>query len=385
MPPQKTIPFTLHVRLTKACNANCTYCSSFMENPDKYMNLESYQKSIEFFWSKLQEKNINVTNLTIEYVGGEILLVPPEVLKSQVLFARDFFKKQNVNLSDGAQTNLIGSKRKVIEIQNLFDGRISTSIDSFTDQRRVGDSAKKYKVIMMTRENDIMREEQSLSRVPAVFTMDKTSIKFTEDEVNKARRENRNLMIRPVFIGGSSIESITPDELADVLVSTFDKWFMRSMSILDPHMSLLEKRIQTKLNVDPMYERSYCSFQNDCAAKSMSLEPNGDLYVCQELADAGKGKIGNTLNDEWDDLAWTTMSKRGENLDSDCLSCPYLKDCQGGCMMHAIQDGNGPYGKPSYCKAWKAIFARIDKALEDIPYDRIESWLKRLKVKQIAS
>lgn len=173
--------------------------------------------------------------------------------------------------------------------------------------------------------------------------------------------------------------------LANVLVSTFDQWFMRSMTILDPHFSLLEKRIQTKLNVDPMFERSYCSFQNDCAFKSMSLEPNGDLYVCQELADAGQGKIGNTLKREWDQDTWATLSKRGQYLDNDCLNCPYLKDCQGGCMMHAIQDGSGPYGKPSYCKAWKAIFGRIDKALDEVEYERIEGWIAKIKNKQIAN
>ena len=381
---KKTVPFTLHVRLTKACNANCTYCSSYMENPDKFMNLENYKKSIEFFWESTQKIGVSITNLTIEYVGGEILLVPHEIIKEQVKFAREFFEEKNVKLSDGAQTNLIGSKRKILELKNLFNGRISTSIDSFTNQRRVGNSAKKYKVIMMAREQDIIREQEDTSKVPAVFTMDRKSIEFTKDELNKARRENRNLMIRPVFNGGSSIESITPNELGDVLVSTFDQWFMKSTTILDPHFSLLEKRLQTKLNIDPMFERSYCSFQNDCAFKSMSLEPNGDLYICQELADAGKGKIGNALDKIWNQEVWETLSKRGLYLDKDCVSCPYLKDCQGGCMMHAMQDGNGPYGKPSYCSSWKAIFSRIDQAIEEVEYSKISNWINKIKNKQIA-
>jgi len=374
-----TTPFTIHVRLTKACNANCTYCSSFMENPDKFMSLKDYKKSITFIWEQLIKLDIHVTNLTIEYVGGEIMLVPLNILKSQVDFAREFFLEKGIVVVDGAQTNLIGSKRKVSQLNDIFNGKISTSIDSFTDQRKLGNSAKKYRVIMMQRESEITNLERF--KIPAVFTMDQKSIKDTVNEFKLANRANRNLMIRPVFNGGNSIESITPEQLSEAMLDTFDSWFIRSNVILEPHFSLLKKRLQTRNNIDPLYDFSYCSFQNDCAKKSMSLEPNGDLHICQELADSNAIKIGNAVDSIWDQDQWDIYNKRGENLHKDCLECPYLKDCQGGCMMHSIEDNNGPYGKPSYCYAWKKIFKKIDDNIDINGEEKILSWIDRLESK----
>ena len=111
----------------------------------------------------------------------------------------------------------------------------------------------------------------------------------------------------------------------------------------------------------------------------MSLEPNGDIHICQELADAGHGLIGNALSNDWDDDAWLIYSNRANNLDQDCLNCPYFKDCQGGCMMHSIQDGNGPYGKPSYCHAWFATFKAIDEKIEATDPKKLLNWIERLK------
>lgn len=374
----KITPFTMHVRLTKACNANCTYCSSYMENPDKFMSLDSYKKSLDFIWNKLVELNIHITHLNLEYVGGEILLLPIEVLRSQVEYAREFFAKKSVVLIDGAQTNLIGSNRKVNELNHIFNNRIGTSIDSFTDQRRVGDSAKKYRVIMMSSENSI--QEKTNKKLPAVFTIDRKSIGFTNQEIKLASRNKRNLTIRPVFSGGSEIEGITPTELAEIMETSFDNWFMKMPMILEPHFSLLQKRIQSKQNIDPRFERSYCSFQSDCAKKSISLEPNGDLYICQELADASNGVLGNSLAGTWDQETWLAFSERENNISSDCLSCDYFKECQGGCMMQAIEEGKGIYGKPGYCEAWKAIFTKIDYAIENTDINHTMRWINKLNL-----
>lgn len=372
-----TIPFTLHVRLTKACNANCTYCSSFMENPDKYMSPDDYLKSLKFTWNMLDELGLKISDLTIEYVGGEIMLVPMDKLEEIVNKGREFFKEKGVSLNDGAQTNLIGSKKRVAELDRIFNSKISTSIDSFTNQRRVGDSAKKYRVIMMQREEELT--EDSVAKIPAVFTMDQKSISHTIDEFKLANRANRNLMIRPVFNGGSSIDSISPSQLSEVMEDTFDQWFMRSRVILEPHFSLLKKRLQTVKNHDPLFNHSYCSFQNDCAKKSLSLEPNGDLYICQEMADAGAKKIGNALKEEFDYNTWKSYSERENNLHSDCISCPYFKDCQGGCMLHAMQSDNGIYGKPSYCESWKAIFRKIDNGINSTDTERLLSWINMIE------
>jgi radical SAM protein with 4Fe4S-binding SPASM domain len=40
---------------------------------------------------------------------------------------------------------------------------------------------------------------------------------------------------------------------------------------------------------------------SSCSANSLNIEPNGDIYTCQEMADVGAGKLGNAISGEWDD------------------------------------------------------------------------------------
>ena len=47
--------------------------------------------------------------------------------------------------------------------------------------------------------------------------------------------------------------------------------------------------------------------------------------------------------------------------------------------MHSIQDGNGPYGKPSYCHAWFATFKAIDEKIEATDPKKLLNWIERLK------
>ena len=39
--------FTLHVRMTKHCNADCSYCSSWQEAPDQYMRTPDFARAVD--------------------------------------------------------------------------------------------------------------------------------------------------------------------------------------------------------------------------------------------------------------------------------------------------------------------------------------------------
>jgi sulfatase maturation enzyme AslB (radical SAM superfamily) len=48
-----------------------------------------------------------------------------------------------------------------------------------------------------------------------------------------------------------------------------------------------------------------CPYWRSCSANSLNIEPNGDIYTCQEMADVGVGKLGNAISGEWDDVIET--------------------------------------------------------------------------------
>lgn len=378
--PSTAKPFTLHIRLTKACNAECTYCSSWQANPEKFMNANSVVESLKFIKGKWDYYKITPNFITVEYIGGEILLVPPKELEKIVISVREFFTDSGIKVYDGAQSNLIGSPARVEKLHDLFEGRIGTSIDNTTDQRQIAGSASKYRTFFVQSEQNLI-SKSNRSRVPAVFTMDKKSILGVSNELNLAARQKRNLTVRPVFIGGSDVENLTTEAVTSAMLETLYMWFMKMPIILEPHFSLLKKRLMVH-ELEPI-TGSYdlCPFQATCAIRSLSLEPNGDLYICQEMADADAGRIGNALNKEWDHDLFTLISSRPENLHSDCNSCPYLSVCQGGCMLQSIQSGRGYFGKSDYCETWKSLFGAIDYLIHYSNRESLNKWLAYLESK----
>lgn len=364
-----TSPFTLHVRLTKNCNADCSYCSSWQESHGSRMSPDEFERSIRWIYSNWQSQSVIVDYLTIEYVGGEILLIPPAELERIVLFARQFFSERGVHVHDGVQTNLIGSPRRLDHLRTLFGSRIGTSVDSYTEQRTIKGDAAAYQTFFRGSEAHVG------AHLPGVFTLDRKSAEFALDQLALSESESRPTTFRPAFAGGKDISGLPERDFTGVMVALFRSWSMASQVRIEPFATLLEKRMRETGLSDSRVSDAFCPHQADCTSKSLSLEPNGDLYVCQEMADASLARLGNALTADWDAATWDALAVRPRRLDSECYSCDYFQSCQGGCMMQSIQSGNGYYGRSEYCGTWKALFAEIDELISAEGGANITSWL----------
>lgn len=365
-------PFTLHVRLTHGCNASCTYCSSWQQKAGKAMGPEQIRIALPFIQATWEKLGISPDFLNIEFVGGEILLIPPKVLSETVLEVRRFFSKRGIKVRDGAQTNLIGSDERIEHLYQLFEGRVGTSIDRFSNQRQLGKSgdeqarADRYRSFFAT-SNEKVR--QITKRIPpAVLTLDAKTLPNLEQELILAIREGRELTLRPVFQGGSQIEGVSNKQLGEALQQGFETWMRSGMRVrIEPFVNLFRRRLFSSAIED----NGFCAWQADCAAKSLSLEPNGDLYVCQELADMSELRLGNALEGVFDEALHYQIRQRSERLDAGCFECPYFNACQGGCMQQSIEAGTGLYGKTQWCEAWKLLFSSMDNAIEYWGADRM--------------
>ena len=103
----KNKSFVLHYRLTKSCNANCSYCSSAMKVDLNPMDPKSALLSASNVIKYWKQNNIEVEHLTIEYVGGEITMLPIENIREIVFGIRKIFNKETTskNKMDVSFTN----------------------------------------------------------------------------------------------------------------------------------------------------------------------------------------------------------------------------------------------------------------------------------------
>lgn len=173
-------PLTLHIRMTKACNADCGYCSSWQESQSTRMPANDFKRSIDFIFQEgFQKLGISPTHLTAQYIGGEILTVPHAELLECVTYLRDMAASRGIQFVDGVQSNLIGSPARAKRLYDLFEGRLGTSVDDMSDVRTVAGSPEKYRLIWKEADTALRRERS----VPgAVYVLDESGLNGVADK-----------------------------------------------------------------------------------------------------------------------------------------------------------------------------------------------------------
>jgi radical SAM protein with 4Fe4S-binding SPASM domain len=306
--------------------------------------------------------------VSLQYVGGEILLIPKAELREMVYTAREEMAQVFGHVRDGVQSNLIGSDRRILELDTLFAGRVGTSVDGRGTQRTIKGNPDAYRKIVERSMQTIERRRRK--RPGAVFVVDGQGSSNAVHEVETADRLGYPLVLRAIFQGGRDISNGSHDELVKAFGEAFDRWAMNSKVLVEPFSHLLRKR----LGIVHLYD-SVCPFQRNCAQNSINLDPNGALYTCFEMADSGHYSFGNALTGEFDREVWEQLRARREFVDTKCRSCPWFDACQGGCMNEAVHDTGSLYGRPDLCVVWTALFKRIDALIEKHGKEAVNSWL----------
>jgi radical SAM additional 4Fe4S-binding domain len=362
---------TIHARLLKGCNADCTYCSSWEEDPAVRISPEDFSRALTFVMEEVVPAmgcGGQDSTVSIQYVGGEILLVPKLELREIVYSARDILQRHFGTVIDGVQSNLIASERKILDLDSLFAGRIGTSVDGRGTQRTVAGSADAYRRIF-ERSRQILSTRRR--RNPgAIFVVDEKGIPNLPSELSAASDRGHPLVLRPVFSGGREIESASVSVLTEAMVSAFDQWAMRSTVSVEPFMHLLNKRLHAGSVIGGV-----CPFQRDCAQVSIDIEPDGTLYTCLDMADSGQVPFGNALEGVFDRETWASLAARRDNIDPRCARCPFFDACQGGCMSEAVHHTGSIYGRSDLCEVWTALFLRIDALIASHGRADVARWV----------
>jgi radical SAM protein with 4Fe4S-binding SPASM domain len=310
----------------------------------------------------------NRSTVSLQYVGGEILLVPHAELRECVYLGREIMGEAFGRVIDGVQSNLVGSERRILELDRLFGGNVGTSVDGRGNQRTIKGNPDAYRRIV---ERSMQAIEKRRRRRPgAVFVVDGQGATNASHEIGTADRLGYPLVLRAIFQGGRSIENGSIGELVEAFTSAFDVWAMNSRVPVEPFMHLLGKR----LGAGEVFG-SVCPFQRNCAGNSVNIEPDGTLYTCFEMADSGHYSFGNALEGRFDAGVWEKLDLRRTEIDARCRPCPWFDACQGGCMNEAIHETGSLYGRPELCAVWTALFMRIDALIDTHGKERIKAWL----------
>ncbi|SFV85802.1 hypothetical protein MNB_SUP05-SYMBIONT-4-1266 [hydrothermal vent metagenome] len=336
------------------------------------MPIADLKKSLSFALSNFLSRTSEKTVCGAEVIGGEVMILPTDYLKQSVDAIRQIVGNKVKRVDVGCQSNLIGSKKKIKALMDIVDDySIGTSIDSFTNKRTIHGDADKYR--QLASEGAAYLSKISGDKIGTVIVCDKDNINKIVDEYKIAQQDQRRITIRPIFAGKHSIDYLDPNLLGEHWSALIDIWFIQGDTAIEPLMRM------TKSMLGMRTEEVGCPHWRSCSANSLNIEPNGDLYICQEMADAGAGKLGNAIAEEWDDEMYLTLSKRQTNIDQECQQCQWYKYCQGGCMMESFTETGSFYSRPNNCTAWKIIFKSIDDNIQKYGQQESINWIKKIE------
>lgn len=370
--------FTLHVRLTEACNADCSYCSTDATPDKEPFSLENFKKTCELLIQDYFSKIINTEKmgLHIQYVGGEALTVPYNELEEMVLYAREFFAPHFAYVKDGVQTNLLSSGKKVKQIMKLFNGRVGSSVDSFSDKRTYKGSAENYRKIF----NNAVDRGCDGEHPASVFVVDKEGVNYAYKQYLEAKEKNYDINYFMAFQGKRNVDFCADeDEVYKEMSKIFEDWVLSDTKIrVTPIYHLLKRRVDRLRGDSSAFKQgSPCPFQHDCATSSLSIQNNGDLYLCFETSDSEVLQFGNIFEGvDWD--SWDALNKRREKMNNKCKTCKYFVECQGGCLYKSYEKTGDIYGPTDFCSVWYRLYEDFDKVIKINGLDKVNSWINSI-------
>ncbi|MBE7009067.1 MAG: anaerobic sulfatase maturase [Ruminococcaceae bacterium] len=169
--------------------------------------------------------------------------------------------------------------------------------------------------------------------------------------------EEGQMFAAPPGIHGEKIKhplmpfSVTPEGCGAFLCAVFDEWKRRDAG--KKHVQIIDVTLGNLHGVPS----SLC-VHNPLCGHSGSVEANGDVYACDRYAFPAY-RLGNLTETELGALMEANRAfgmHKTYGLPEDCLDCPYIRLCFGGCPKDRL------WGNKNYlCDGYRTFFEHIEK------------------------
>lgn len=337
---------------SKACNLDCTYCyRPHAETKNlTYEVFEKYIKNMDSFFPP-------ETQISLLFHGGEPLLAGYDFYEKAFEFVSGLDRKFGL----GMQTNLTLLDEKTVELFKKYGCGFGTSLDGddeINSKTRLIKSGNNSSYQIVTDKIQLLKSKGLSVGIISVITeynMDaKRFYQFVKDIGVWSVTPN------PIYeFEESKICTPDIDELSGFMIDLFDLWIKDENP---PKIDFFERICHMLLDTIPSRK---CVFVKDCTQIMMTIDVDGEVYLCTHWIGKKDYSYGNALTTPFEEI-WKSsvraqMGKRYELVKKKCKDCRFWSMCYGGCMSHA---GNDLYDKDYFCEMYKRVFGHIEKALE---------------------
>jgi len=333
--------------LSEQCNLACKYCFLGNNDPGKRkhfnlqnMSIETADKAVEYFIKQLHISGLDFEKEkpVVIFYGGEPLVNYTALVhiaeKLIVLKEADRCLK---NLEMSMVTNgLLLDDEKILKLKELGVG-IAISIDGFTEQENEMRVDRNGNIVFNKILEKITRCKELGINISLSVTLSEETIK-NKDNIIKLINEycikafGFNIMMSSdIFVLPDSYNEAAAQFIIDEFVE------LRKLGIY-------EDRMIRKLDSFAKAQVYY----SDCAATSggqIVIAPNGEVGICHGCLYDKKYFVSDVNDDDFDckkDKNYIEWSQLTPVNHDECLDCPALGICGGGCPLNAmyLKEGN---------------------------------------------
>lgn len=367
---------TVIARPTLNCNATCDYCNAAICSKRKW-TIDEFKQIID---QLCLSDTYKMRKISWIWHGGEPMLLKPAFY----LEAYNYVRQQGYDVVFSMQSNLLLYSKQWHEvIETVLGGVIGTSYD-YGKTRNISGNSEVYHKVFMRRLAQLY-DDGFLTGIVTVLTNDNIDQAFDLYELSRAYSAyygyGFDIKYNYVYEEGRA---------KDTGIQTLDK--SRYKAFL---LTLIDKvhEDQPDFNINPIHHfisniqhngLAGCPFKSNCASGMLAIDEDGHVYTCSSFANTQDRtyQYGNVFNRRiyldneracdlklsssdnfFDQLlrsqAYQAMNKRKLRLNSDCISCPHLNECQGGCGYQSVLEQDSLYAKPNYCDVWYAVIEKL--------------------------
>jgi uncharacterized protein len=316
-------PLTIIIKTTSECNMACCYCDA-----DIYSH-----KRISFEILARVTRGALGTHGPVTFVwhGGEPLLMGKEFYL-KALWLQQRYKSPGQRVTNSLQTNGTLLDEDWLDFFDQAGVSVSLSLDGpallHNRNRLLTNKQGTFEKVMHA--VGLMRKRNRGFGVLAVVTDDMIRLSARElfrFFVDNDLKSFALLCQHPAINVGRSV-FVPRSKQSGFLREIFDLWLAED----DPQVCVreLDSIVRALLGG----QRTSCLLAGDCIGTYFAIDPDGDVFHCDEFMFDPAYRLGNVRMDDFEGLrnGVTVRSLKSRNAEQiESLDCPWLAVCNGGC------------------------------------------------------
>ena len=371
-------PLSLILLPTLECNAACEYC--FEDKSKARLSHEQLAVLLNKVCAYMNKQGIGV--LSINWQGGEVMMLPPDWYERAFDIIQEIGAAHRVSINHYIQTNLVNySSAWLPVLTGMFNSSLGSSLDFPNLYRKLpGSDPAGYDAIMREKieQAQLAGLHVGVIAVPNEQTLLLGARRFYDYYVNQLKFTD--FQVNTPFAGGAVSQAkltypLDNERLSDFFIELTDIWisegYERGIQV-GPFDRLLNYFLEGDQGL-------LCIWGENCANEFFCIDPLGNLSQCDCWAASYPDfHFGNLLEPGSLESLLANSRVRQRFLDrpaclmeqEECIDCPYLSLCHGGCPVRAYTMNNKLHSKDPYCATYKAIFSHIEQVAAKVAAQR---------------